>query len=202
MSDVPDLSVVPAAPSDQPVEDAARPAPLILSASLASGSRSRVLARTAADALREKGIEPRLIDLSELDLPLCDGESAYGAPHVGELAAAVKEATGIICATPIYNYDVNAALKNAVELTGRAWTGQVVGFMAAAGGAGSYMSLMSMANSLMLDFRCLIVPRFVYTTGEHFQGDEVGDLDIVERIGELASTVASLSAAWNSVDVG
>ena len=192
MSEAPDLSVVPAA--ETPV------GPLILSASLASGSRSRILARAAADSLRKSGHQPTMVDLAERTLPLCDGESAYGAEGVSELSDQVKAARGILVATPIYNYDVNAALKNAIELTGRAWTGQVVGFLAAAGGSGSYMSLMGLANSLMLDFRCLIVPRFVYTTGEHFQGDEVGDTDILERIDGLAGTVVTLADAVQSIE--
>ena len=158
-----------------------------------------MLAHTAAELLAKRGITADTVDLADLSLPLCDGESAYGADGVSDLSDRVKRAGGILVATPIYNYDVNAALKNAIELTGRAWTGQVVGFLAAAGGSGSYMSLMGLANSLMLDFRCLIVPRFVYTTGEHYQGDEVGDLDIVDRIDELTQTVVSLSAALRSV---
>ena len=32
----------------------------------------------------------------------------------------------------------------------------------------SYMSVMAYANSLMLDFRCVIIPRFVYATGSAF----------------------------------
>ena len=178
---------------------AASAAPLILSASLNSGSRSRVLAAAAAESLRRRGSQPAVIDLAEHALPLCDGETAYGAPGVGELAEAISSAAGVLVATPIYNYDVNAALKNAVELTGKSWTGKVVGFLAAAGGSGSYMSLMGLANSLMLDFRCLIVPRFVYATGEHFQGNEVGDADLADRIDELAGTVLELSRAWASV---
>jgi hypothetical protein len=38
----------------------------------------------------------------------------------------------------------------------------------AAGGGSSYMSVMGLANSLMLDFRCLIIPRFVYAKGDDF----------------------------------
>ena len=201
MSEALELSVVPATENaTDVVAETPTSGPLILSASLASGSRSRILAKTAADALRETGVEPTVVDLSQLNLPLCDGESAYGAAGVSDLSEQIKTAGGIICATPIYNYDVNAALKNAIELTGRAWTGQVVGFMAAAGGSGSYMSLMGLANSLMLDFRCVIVPRFVYTTGEHFQGDEVGDLDIVQRIGDLTRTIVALSPAVKAIE--
>ena len=54
--------------------------------------------------------------------------------------------------------------------------------MLAAGGQGSYMSAMGLANSLMLDFRCLIVPRFIYATGESFEGEQLADESIQERV--------------------
>ncbi len=94
---------------------------------------------------------------------------------------------------PIYNYDVNAAAKNLIELTGRAWTNKVVAFLCAAGGQGSYMSVMPLANSLMLDFRCVIVPRFVYATGEHFDDDGRIDDSITRRTHELCHFALGLS---------
>lgn len=172
--------------------------PLVLSTSLSSGSRSRILARAAADSLGDAGHEPRFIDLRETELPLCDGETAYGHENVQMLTEAVRSADGILVATPVYNYDVNAALKNAVELTGKAWTGQTVGFLAAAGGQGSYMSLMGLANSLMLDFRCIILPRFVYTTGAAFTAGEISDEDVVRRVDEVAERLATLADAARS----
>ena len=80
-------------------------------------------------------------------------------------------------------------------MTGRAWTGKVVGFLCAAGGRGSYMSVMSLANSLMLDFRCLIVPRFVYATGEDFNDDGTPNETIARRTDELCETSSALSVA-------
>ena len=47
----------------------------------------------------------------------------------------IEAARVIIVATPIYNYDANAAAKNLVELTGSAWEDKTVGFLCAAGGA-------------------------------------------------------------------
>ena len=96
-------------------------------------------------------------------------------------------------ATPVYNYDVSAAAKNMVELTGSAWEDKVVGFLCAAGGMGSYMSVMSFANSLMLDFRCLIIPRFVYATGDSFNGDKLTDTKVAKRIGHVASELVRVT---------
>ena len=93
-------------------------------------------------------------------------------PGSKKLSTEVETADGILIAAPVYNYDVAAATKNMIELTGSAWQDKIVGFLCAAGGMGSYMSVMAYANSLMLDFRCVIIPRFVFATSEAFDGDE------------------------------
>jgi FMN reductase len=95
-------------------------------------------------------------------------------------------------ATPIYNYDANAAVKNLIELTGSGWQDKPVGFLCAAGGMSSYMSIMSLANCLMLDFRSIVVPRFVYATGEAFAGGRIVDADVEKRVAELARSTARL----------
>jgi FMN reductase len=121
---------------------------------------------------QESKVNCEWLDISKLDLPMCDADVCYNHPAAKNITAAIERADGIMVATPVYNYDVSAAAKNMVELTGSAWEDKVVAFLCAAGGMGSYMSVMSFANSLMLDFRCLIIPRFVYATGDSFNGDK------------------------------
>ena len=72
----------------------------------------------------------------------------------------IAAARVIMLAVPIYNYDANAAVKNLIELTGSAWEDKIVGFACAAGGQSSYMSIIGLANSLMLDFRCIILAQW------------------------------------------
>ena len=79
-----------------------------------------------------------------------------------------------------------------MELTGRAWTNKIVGFILAAGGKGSYMSALPFMNSLMLDFRCLIIPRFVYAEGSLFDEMEMKN-ELKERLEELVDTSISLA---------
>lgn len=172
---------------------------LVLSASLNPGSRSRILASAARSQLETLQRETSWFDLAETPLPFCDGATAYGDPNVIELGNRIEAADGILIASPVYNYDVNAAIKNAVELTGKKWTGKVVSMMLAAGGSGSYMSGMGLANSLMLDFRCHIVPRFVYATGESFEGNELADENIQARVDGLVSETLHLADALKSV---
>ncbi|MBV8176064.1 MAG: NAD(P)H-dependent oxidoreductase [Verrucomicrobia bacterium] len=160
---------------------------LIVSASLRPNSRSRVMAHYLADCYRDQGIATQMIDLRDTALPFCDGEAAYDHQEVKTLAKSISAARVIVVATPIYNFDASAALKNLVELTGDSWENKVVGFLCAAGGSPSYMSVMSLANSLMLDFRCLIIPRFVFATGEDFVDWQLSSAEVQERIRELAA---------------
>ena len=160
--------------------------PLILSTSLRASSLSRAMAAQLSLAYAALGVPHDDVDLREFPLPLCDGEAAYGDGNVGKLAARVQAAGPIIIATPVYNYDVNAAVKNLIELTGQAWEDKVVGFLCAAGGSSSYMAVMAVANSLMLDFRCLIIPRFVYAVSGDFADNLVCGEALTVRIRQLA----------------
>ncbi len=135
------------------------------------------------------------IDISELELPLCDADKCYLSPAAQNLKKAVDGADGIIIAAPVYNYDVSAAAKNMIELTGSAWEDKIVGFLCAAGGMSSYMSVMAYANSLMLDFRTIIIPRFVYATGNSFDGDKLTDPKVETRVRQVADELMRFTSA-------
>ncbi|MBT5902742.1 MAG: NAD(P)H-dependent oxidoreductase [Opitutaceae bacterium] len=167
---------------------------LVLSTSLNPGSKSRLLAEAASVALTTENIDHTNLDLKDLPLPLCDGGAAYGDPNTAKAGEIVKSADGVIVASPIYNYDVNAAFKNLVELTGKgAWENKTVAFLNAAGGHSSYMSVMAVANSLMLDFRCVIVPRFVYATPADFDDQGISNDALRDRVSECALATAELT---------
>jgi len=160
---------------------------LVISTSLRPGSLSRLLGQFLAAEL-----SAGQIDLREYPLPLCDGEAAYDDPNVEKLRAAILSARVIFLAVPIYNYDGNAAAKNLIELTGGAWEDKIVGFACAAGAQSSYMSIMGLANDLMLDFRCIILPRFVYATGGDFDGGTITSPKILQRLKDLAKAARRL----------
>ena len=162
---------------------------LVISTSANPDSNSRKMGQLAFENLKKAAVECQWIDTRELNLPICDADTCYADPRVKQIADAIEAADGILIAAPVYNYDVSAAAKNMIELTGEAWNDKIVGFLCAAGGQGSYMSVMAYANSLMLDFRCTIIPRFVYATGDAFDEKGVTDRKIVKRIHELALEV-------------
>ena len=169
---------------------------IVLSASLRDGSRSRVLAHGAVERLKAAGAEVELIDLVDNPLPFCDGGACYGDPRTVEIKKRLEGAHGYLLATPIYNFDINAALKNLIELSGRdVWTDKVVGFLCAAGGHSSYMSVSTIAADLMLDFRTFILPRFVYATVEDFDEQTLASDTIEERLDGICSELVRVTEA-------
>ncbi len=171
------------------------PKHLVISTSGNPDSNSRRMGRVALAHLQKKKIDCDWIDIVEMDLPLCDGDKCYEMPGSKKLSAAIEGADGILVAAPIYNYDVAAAAKNMIELTGSAWEDKIVGFLCAAGGTASYMSVMAYANSLMLDFRCVILPRFVFASSEAFEGGNIIDKNITGRIEEVADELVRFTKA-------
>jgi FMN reductase len=168
---------------------------LVVSTSGNPDSNSRRMGRLAFAHLQKLKVDPQWLDIRDLELPLCDADACYATPGAQKLTRAIKFADGILVAAPVYNFDVSASAKNMIELTGQAWENKVVGFLCAAGGMTSYMSVMAYANSLMLDFRSVIIPRFVYATGSAFDGDMPTDAKIVERIEQVAAELVRFTQA-------
>lgn len=165
---------------------------LVISGSLRSTSHSRAMAGELAHIFENLGKSAEVLDLRAYPLPFCDAEGAYADPNVAKLATAISAARVVILAAPIYNYDVNAAVKNLIEMTGKVWENKIVGFVCAAGGHSSYMSVMSLANSLMLDFRSIILPRFVYAVPSDFADGKLTSEKIGARLTQLAESAIRL----------
>src|SRR5438132_4447039 len=171
---------------------------LVVSTSGNPDSNSRRMGRIAFAHLQKTNVNCEWLDISTMALPLCDADKCYLEPAAKKLNAAIEAANAILVATPVYNYDVAAAAKNMVELTGSSWEDKIVGFLCAAGGMSSYMSVMAFANSLMLDFRCVIIPRFVYATGDAFDGDELKDEKLAKRIEQVVADLVRVTKGVRS----
>ena len=141
----------------------------------------------------EKDVE--FFNLQENPLPMCDGDECYDLPEVLDFRKKIKNAEGIIMAIPVYNFNASSGAKNIVELGGSMLYDKTFGFLCAAGGRNSYMSVMSLANSLMLDFRCYIIPKFVFATKNDFEEDKIVNSDTKNRIKELGSELIRASSA-------
>ena len=133
------------------------------------------------------------IDLRDHVMPLCDGSSEKPEAALA-LIDKLEAAHTVLIASPVYNYDLNAAAKNLIEWTGRAWSEKVVAFALAAGGKNAYMAPLAFMNSLMIDFRCIIVPKYVYADRSAFDKGTIAP-DIDARLAELVRTTTALGHA-------
>ena len=167
---------------------------LVISTSLREGSRSKIMAKYLSRNLSDV----EFFDLQENPLPMCDGDECYDLPEVLDFREKVKNAKGIIMAIPVYNYNVSSGAKNAVELGGRMLYDKIFGFICAAGGKSSYMSVMSLANSLMIDFRCYVIPKFVYATKHDFEDNKIENSEIKERLKELGNELIRVTKALDN----
>ena len=137
----------------------------------------------------------KFFDLQDNPLPMCDGDACYDLPEVLDFREKINNAEGIILATPVYNFNVSSSAKNVVELGGRMLYDKIFGFICAAGAKSGYMAVMSLANSLMIDFRCYIIPKFVYATKHDFEDGKITNSDIKKRIEELGEELIRVSKA-------
>lgn len=168
---------------------------LILSTSRNPASRSRILAQECMKALAAQAGDDQVtwLDAGTMDLPICDGAEAWNHPSAVAIKDALERASGVVLASGVYNYNASAAAKTVVELGASAWNDKVVAVCCAAGGAAAQMAPMSLITSLMLDFRCVIVPRYVYATGADFVDDAVTE-QVQERVDQLAEDLHRLTS--------
>ena len=78
---------------------------------------------------------------------------------------------------------------------GSSFSKKVIGFICSAGGASSYMSVMGFANHLMLDFRSVIVPRFLYVDKSSWGEDGSLNPKVDERMKLLLQDMKDIQVA-------
>lgn len=173
----------------------------LVSCSLDPASRSRVLAGLAAEKLRSAGHEVDLIDLRDHLLPLFDNASAHEHPSVASLNKAIDVADGVLIAAPIYNWSLGGAAKTFLEITGSTdairqtpWFDKVVTFLCAGGLPHSYMAHLNLANSMMLDFKCVINPYHVYVTERDFPPDGHPNQAVLARLDRTLDVCQELTS--------
>src|SRR5687767_4556503 len=171
---------------------------LIVSTALRASSKTSLVAEAMLSAVVSLPAQASLLDLATFPLPLCDGGSCFQDPGVRSAAPKVQAARLIILCCPVYNHQANAAAKNFVEVTNDGWKGKVVGLVANGGTDRSYLAPLSIANSLMVDHRCNVVPRFVFVTPPNFSPDGTlpPDGEVASRLTDLASELMHLAPHW------
>lgn len=156
---------------------------LVVSTALKPASKTLTAARTVMARLTAGGVQVDLVDLATELLPQCDGATCYQDDRAKAMTERVKAAQLIVLCFPVYNYQPNSAAKNFIEVTNEGWKDKVVSFVANAGGDRSYLAPMPLANSLMVDHRCVVVPQFLYLSPSAY--DAAGHIQLEGLTGEL-----------------
>lgn len=107
-----------------------------ISGSLRSQSYSFEALKLALKRAEALEAEVEILDLRTLNLPFCKGEDDYtDYPDVAKLRQAVRQADGLILATPEYHGGVSGVLKNALDLLSfEHLSGKVTGAISVLGG--------------------------------------------------------------------
>ncbi|MEN3943082.1 NAD(P)H-dependent oxidoreductase [Prosthecobacter sp. SYSU 5D2] len=171
---------------------------LVVSTALKPGSKTLTGAHAVKASLEEHGMSVDLADLAAEPLPQCDGASCYADEAVQAMTRRVQAAQLIVLCFPVYNYQPNAAAKSFVELTNNGWKDKVVSLVANAGGDRSYLAPLPLANSLMVDHGCVIVPQFLYLSPGSYGEDQSLKLEGPElaRFEKQMRAACHLTRTW------
>lgn len=111
---------------------------IAISGSLRAGSYNTALLRAFA-ALAPEGVSVEIADIKALPLYNQDDEKEHFPEAAAALKQKIREADGILIATPEYNRSLSGVLKNALDWTSRpygdnAWVGKPVYAMSCSSG--------------------------------------------------------------------
>ena len=103
---------------------------IALAGSLRKDSYNQQLIQAAANFALEAGAEVEVIKLQDLDIPMFDEDlEAQGTPQGAQiLKDKLRDADGILLASPEYNGSFTAVLKNAIDWASRTEQGAVPAF--------------------------------------------------------------------------
>ncbi|PZF62853.1 NAD(P)H-dependent oxidoreductase [Curtobacterium sp. MCPF17_047] len=171
----------------------------VFSCSLDPASVSRRLADQTADAITRRGHRATVIDLAALSLSPFDNDRVFDSDAFGEVHRIIDEADGVVLAFPIYNWSPSSTVKSLIESTGAtgagrraAWFDKVVTFVCAAGLPHSTMATGPLAQSLMLDFKCIVNPYTAYFSERDWEGDQLRP-DRADRLDKTMSVHVELA---------
>ena len=133
--------------------------------------------------MRAGGGEVTLVDLTDLPLPVYNGdlEDAEGMPaNAAKLIALIQQHPALLIASPEYNSMITPLLKNTVDWCSRAddnpFTGKVAAVVSASPGQFGGVRSLKLAQQLLLQLGCHIVPAQCFLSKAHEAFDDKGAL--------------------------
>ena len=161
-----------------------------VSGSRREGSHTLSALRYALDAAADEGAATDLLDLGAVDLPLYHPDRDEQGDSAA-LVERVRRADGVILGSPVYHGSYASTLKSFHDYCSRDdYEDTAVGLVAVAGG-GSYGGTLEHMRATVRNVHGLVVPEQVgiRRAYEKFDGEELDDLDIVDRLDSMARQV-------------
>jgi len=161
---------------------------LAFAGSLREASYNRKILTVAAAGARAAGADVTIIDFRDLPMPIYDGdlEAKHGLPDAAKkFKQLLIEHHGVLVATPEYNSQYPALLKNAVDWATRregdekpmlAFSGKVAGVMSASPGALAGLRGQSLLRTQLAYLGMVVVPDRVAIARANEAFDEQGAL--------------------------
>lgn len=170
-----------------------------LCGSMRSPSATGKAVQIALEGAAEHGAETEYIDLSQLDLPFCDGRVDIDTypENVQAFRQLIRSAQGVIIGTPEYHNSMTGALKNAIDLCH--WDDfaqKMVGVIGVAGGAIGAINAINHIRTVMRGVGAWVVPHQVSIahSGKTFdQTLELQELALQDRLHRLGRDVTKFS---------
>ena len=156
---------------------------LAFSGSARRESLNKKLLAVTVDAVRAAGGEVTLLDLTDLPMPLYNGdlEDKEGLPaNAVKLIGLIQQHPALLIASPEYNSMITPLLKNTIDWCTRGddnpFTGKVAAVVSASPGQFGGVRSMKLAQQLLLHLGCHVVPAQCFLAKAHEAFDEKGAL--------------------------
>ena len=169
---------------------------IVIGAATPPGRLSRAVA-ALADAARAEhpALRVSMVDLAANPVEICDGrpEEGYGDATRAAIRA-VRDASAIAIASPVYRASYPGVLKNLIDLLPvEGLAGKPVGILAMGASAHHYLAVDTQLRAVLTWFGALVAPTSVYLTGRDFESGELTAATAVEDVRALARTLVVLA---------
>jgi NAD(P)H-dependent FMN reductase len=166
---------------------------LIVCGSLRKESQTRVLTNIAYEYAKEKYAGVEYLDLRKTRINKFEGFEAEYDDATKKTVKAVAASDVFILGSPIYNGLLGSALKNLFEFVDyKALEGRVAGFILKSSGNISFLQVQGQLQAMMNYFRVVSNPRAVYSTDDDFEGTELTNAKIRERVKRLVDETVKM----------
>lgn len=178
----------------------------VIVGSIREGRNTPRLGRLLVNELgRRDGVETRLIELADLELPLLEERlRLLDEPPAGlvELSSEIERASAVGIATPEYNAGYTAALKNAIDGLGSEWRRKPIGIATHSTGPFAGSVVLQQLRQVMMNLGAvplpvaLKVPHIDKAIGEDgTPADEAFERRVAGFVDELLFYARALEAA-------